>query len=152
MQKLINLLLFRVFRLNRTFNRLLDCVKREAADEFLELLLKLMRLAFLVDPDYRKNLHNFEANYLFASRDGAVAVSVLFKDGKMKVKDHPLPDPTVSVHFRDYKSMMEFLLAREQNLLDAILHQKVTFDGNLNYLSKFVYMAKHLQLSLSGAA
>jgi len=35
-------------------------------------------------------------------------------------------------------------------VLDAMLNQEVDFDGNLNYINKFAYMAMRLKLMAMG--
>ena len=49
--------------------RLLKCLQDEVAEEFLELILRLMCLAFKLDKDFRRNIEGFTGRYQFRSRD-----------------------------------------------------------------------------------
>jgi hypothetical protein len=46
--------------------------------------------------------------------------------------------------------LMGFLLSPKPDILGSMLRQDISIDGNLNYLYKFAYMAKHLQLKVTG--
>jgi hypothetical protein len=116
------------------------------ADGFLELLLDMMRLAFLFDSRFRRNIEGFQGRYLFRSKDGSIAAGAIFSQGRMAVSREAIENPNVAVTFRDEKALMGFLLAPKPDILGAVLRQDVVLEGNLNYLYKFAYMAKRLQL------
>ncbi len=116
------------------------------ADGFLEMLLDTMCLAFLFDPRFRRNIEGFRGRYLFKSKDGAIAAGAIFSQGHLTVSRAAISDPNVAVTFRDEKALMNFLLAPKPDILGAVLRQDVVLEGNLNYLYKFAYMAKRLQL------
>ncbi len=143
---ILNLIFFRKFRLNRAGKKFIDCFQSEFAEEFLQLILNLMRLIFFLDRDFRRNIKDFNARYLFKTRDSGVAIAAIFKKNRMKVYEREIDNTNVTVIFKDQKALMKYLLSPRQDLLQSILEQDVTFNGNLNYLSKFAYMAKHLQL------
>ena len=68
------------------FQKWLDNMQSESAEDFLELLLKSMSLVFELNlKDFRKNIEGFTGRYLFASKDKGITVSVVFDKGKMKV-------------------------------------------------------------------
>ena len=125
-------------------------------DKLLELLLVGMKLLFLVDRDYRANIRGFEARYAFAgqSGDGVLGASAIFKTGRlfnfpeMKVNNEAVRDATVTVIFSDGRALAEFLLSPRPDIFSAILDNKLSFEGNLNYLLKFVYMARHIPKQL----
>ena len=52
--------------------------------------------------------------------------------------------------FKDSKSLMNYLLAMDRDILRLILNNEVVLRGNVNYVLKFGYMANHLQLALTG--
>jgi hypothetical protein len=84
----------------------------EAADELLEGLLKMMKLAFWLSPDYRRNIENFTGSYRFQDKDGGVNVLVKFHNGDMTFSSKdPDPEANVTVIFTDSKALMNFLLA-----------------------------------------
>jgi hypothetical protein len=115
-------------------------------DGFLELLLDMMRLAFLFDGRFRRNIEGFQGRYLFRSKDGTIAAGAIFSHGRMTVSREAIENPNVTITFRDEKSLMGFILAPKPDILGAMLRQDVVLEGNLNYLYKFAYMAKRLQL------
>jgi hypothetical protein len=131
--------------------RWLKSMESEFAEEFLELLLKLMSLMLLINyKDFRRNIEGFNARYLFKSKDNEITVSAVFRDNKMDVSERPIDNTNIIVNFKDGKALMNYILSPKPDILGSILRQDVTFDGNLNYLSKFAYMAKRLQLMATG--
>ena len=139
--------------LKRLENELLG----EVTDEFLELLLRVMKLAFSIDKaldlslspfeGFRKNIEGFKGRYLFRTADNRVAASAIFKDSDMRVEDDP-DDPIdnwdVRVTFKDAASLRAFLFSKDQDILNSLLENKVAVDGNLNYIYKFGFMARDL--------
>ncbi len=126
----------------------------ERMDFLLELLLDAMSLVFVLNNDFRKNIDSFRASYTFRIGNSGTGASVIFapflllKFGRMIVKNHPLGDSDVSVTFADGKAMAEFLFSPSPDIFAALLDNRLSFTGNLNYLFKFAYMAKHLPKSL----
>lgn len=127
-----------------------QCLMDDLADDFLELLLDGMRLAFVLDSSYRKNIKNFNGRYHFRSVDNAVTVSATFSGKTMHVIDGAIDNPHVTLIFKDGKSVMKFLLSGKPDILGSMLRQEITPEGNLNYLYKFAYMARRLQLMVTG--
>lgn len=130
--------------------RLLKCLQDEVAEEFLELILRLMRLAFKLDKDFRRNIEGFTGRYQFRSRDNSVTTAVIFTGKDMKVKERVIPDADVSIIFKDGEAVMDYLLAGDRDILKLVLNNEVVLNGNMNYIMKFGYMANHLQLALTG--
>jgi hypothetical protein len=125
---------------------LLNCLRDEALDLSLELLLGFMRLYCAINAPFRKNIENFEARYSFKSADGRIDAGIIFSGSKMSVVRHAIDNTNVSVVFKDGLALKNFLFAPEPDIIGAILNNEVSYTGNLNYLSKFAYMAKHLKL------
>ena len=134
----------------RVERRFLKCLESETAEEFLELLLKLMSLSFKIDEDYYRNIRGFTGRYQFRSIDNSVTMAALFTGKELKVKERLIPDADVSVIFKDGKSLMDYLLATDRDILRLVLNNEVVLKGNINYMLKFGYMANHLQLALAG--
>ncbi len=123
----------------------------QAAEGFLLLLLKLMDLVFMLNIwNFRENIKGFNGRYLFRSKDDSIVASASFKSGNMKVYDKIIDKPDITITFRDDKALMNYLLSPKPDILGSILRQDVTVNGNLNYLYKFAYMAKRLQLLATG--
>jgi len=131
-------------------NKFLDCLQSEVAEEFLELLLKLMSLFFMIDSDFSKNINGFKGRYLFKSRDNDITVSAVFDNGKMHVEEKIIDNPDITVTFNDGKALMNYLLSPKPDILGSMLRQDVVLNGNLNYIYKFAYMATHLKLKMEG--
>ncbi len=151
LNRILNYLFFRPTRASLVKRQFTACLQSELAEEFLELLLKLMSLMFCLDREFRRNILNFEAGYQFKSRDNMITVAVIFHQGRMQVREEVIDQTKVTVIFKDQRALMNFLLSPRQDVLQAVLNQEVTYDGNLNYLSKFAYLAKHLQLMVTGS-
>ena len=129
---------------------LLECMEGAVIDNVLEMLLKLMGLMFWLDSDYRKNIENFQASYVFTDYDGDFYTAVHFDNGNMKVSSKKVSKPTFKLIFRDSNALINVLLRGASDILDAMLKQEVDFEGNINYMSKFGYMALHPILELTG--
>lgn len=113
-------------------------------DEFLELLLGGMDLAFALSRSYRRNIQDFRATYVFKTRDSSVGVSAVFDNGDMRVDPEARPFYQALVCFRDPPALWSFLLAKDQDILDSLLANAVDVEGNLNYIYKFGYLARDL--------
>ena len=133
------------------FSSFTNCLTSEAAEEFLQILLNLMSVVFIFNHDYRKNINGFNGRYQFKSKDGCITMAALFGDDKLEVREEDIPDPDITVLFKDGKALMGYLLTPKPDILGSMLRQEVSLDGNLNYLYKFAYMAKRLQLMATGA-
>lgn len=141
----LNVLFLRKFRVNITKRRFIETLRSEFAEEFLEVLLKLMGLMFCIDKNFRRNIENFDAKYTFKDKNADITVSAVFENSRLKVFENVVDNPNITIIFKDQKALMNFLLSQKPDILSAILNQDVTFEGNLNYLSKFAYMATHLR-------
>ncbi|MDD5093494.1 MAG: hypothetical protein PHV74_03820 [Dehalococcoidia bacterium] len=142
--------IFRRWWKTRVEKQFLRCMESEAAEEFLKLLLKLMSLAYKVDKDFRRNIMGFNGSYQFRSRDKSITVAATFSENGLKVKEKLIPNPDVSVIFKDARSLMTYLLSMDRDILKLVLNNEVMIKGNLNYMLKFGYMANHLQLAVTG--
>ncbi len=129
-----------------------DATRSELAEGFLQLLLKLMSLAFKLNiKGYKANIEHFTGRYVFRSKDNAITASASFENGRMKVYDHVIDRPDVTIIFRHDRALMDYLLSPRPDILGSVLRQDVEVRGNLNYLYKFAFMAKRLQLMATGA-
>jgi hypothetical protein len=147
---ILNIILMRATRFKRAAERYLEAIKSEGAEEFLEILLKAMKLVFFLDKDFRRNIDNFNGRYLFCSRDRAITVSAVFANGRLTVSEQAIDNTDMTVTFKNAKALMGFLLSPKPDILGSMLRQDVAVDGNLNYLYKFAFMAKRLQLMATG--
>lgn len=137
---------------NALCKQLLDCIEGNVIDNVLDTLLKLMGLMFQLDRDYRKNIENFQATYVFTNFNGDFYTAVEFNNGKMKISNKKVAEPTFKLIFRDNNALISVLLQGASDILKAMLNQEVDFEGNINYMSKFGYMALHPILELTGRA
>lgn len=102
--------------------KFLKSLEDEAADELLETLLRLMKLDFWLDPDYRRNIETFTGSYRFKDRDGGVNVLVEFDKGEMKFSSKkPGPQADVTVTFKDNVALLNFLLGDFRDDLENLL-------------------------------
>ncbi len=129
--------------------RFVEQVRTSATDEFLELLLHSMGLAFLMSRSYRmSHLRDFSAQYVFSTADDSAGATVRFDRRAMHVDDAPAEDWTVRMRFTDGAALRRFLFADDQDILDSLLANDVELTGNLNYIYKFGFMARDLQRRL----
>jgi hypothetical protein len=126
--------------------KLLKGLEDEFTDDTLKTLLKGMSLVFLLSSTYRKNIENFSGSYLFRSKDNAFSVAAVFNNGSMNIVDGPVDSPDITIIFKNPAALRNFIFSPKPDILNAILQQDVSVDGNLNYLYKFAYMANHLKL------
>lgn len=146
-RKIVNF--FRKFflkRLVKKITKVINCIETELMDKFLETLLRVIRLVLCLDDKFARNINGFNAKYTFCDRGGKIAASAIFAKNKMKMKKTAVPDATVTVTFVDGKSLWEFLMADNPDVFAFVLENKLQYEGNLNYLMKFAYMAKHMKL------
>ena len=136
--------------LEPALKKLFACISSDMAEKFLEVLLDVMKVVFMLDGDFRRNIDGFEGRYLFRSADRSIDVSACFEDDKLHVSEEEVANPHVTVIFKDGKALMSFLLTENPDILGSMLRQEVTPEGNLNYLYKFAYMARRLQLMATG--
>ncbi len=132
------------FGLDLASKRIKDQIYGEVTDEFLELLLKGMDLAFFFSGGYRKNIEGFKGRYLFRTADNMVTASAIFQDGDMQVRENGIKDWDVMVTFKNAAALRSFLFSKDQDILNSILANEVEVDGNLNYIYKFGFLAKDL--------
>ncbi len=116
---------------------------KELTEDIIVLLLDIMSLAFKLSPDYRKNIQGFNAIYVFKIKKGDIAVTVNFKNGKMKVHKGETSASTVTIVIKDVTSLWK-LIASDGNVFDFILDDGLYWIGNFNYILKFGYMVSHL--------
>ena len=109
-----------------------------------------MNNTFFLDKNFQRNIGDFNGRYLFRSQDRQITVAAVFKDNRLKVTEEEIGDTHMTVIFRNAKALMGFLLSPKPDILGSMLRQDISIDGNLNYLYKFAYMAKHLQLKVTG--
>ena len=137
---------FLLKRVVRKIKKTVGNMESNVMDDFLELLLKMVRLALLIDPEFRRNIKHFSGRLTFRSQDQKIAASAIFADDKMEVSTKEAENSNVTVIFKDGKSLWEFLLSKNPDVFAFILENKLTYKGNLNYILKFGYMARHLAL------
>lgn len=125
-----------------------NCFDSELAEEFLQSLLTLMQIVFVVNHQYRGNIEDFNGRYQFCSEDGEVTVGVIFSNKRMKVVEGIIDKPHITVTFRNGRTLLNFIISPRQDILGSMLKHDVRTEGNLNYLYKFGFMAKQLQLMI----
>jgi hypothetical protein len=137
---------------SRARSRLKACLEAEAAETFLELLLGAMKLSLLVDPDLSRSVAGFEARYRIATRDGSVCVGASFADGRLSIEGDPTWTPHAALVFRDTAALMAYFATTNPDLFSSLLNQDVFVEGNLNYVYRLAFLARHVQLRALGRA
>jgi hypothetical protein len=135
--------------------RLARDIENDMLDNFLEHILKMMGNYLFIDTKFRRNIKDFKARYTFKDRKGRIAASVIFqkhpffKHDQMIVKEDAIKNTNVTVIFKDGKALKDFLFSGDPDVFDFVLGNKLRFEGNLNYIFKFTYMVRHLQLAFN---
>ena len=62
----------------------------------------------------------------------------------MRRDDDAVSDYDVKVSFADPAALRRYILSIDQDILDLMLENKVTVEGNVNYIYKFLFMTKDL--------
>jgi hypothetical protein len=137
------------YQLNVKIKRIRELLEGEITDTFLELLLCAMSLLFKIDKNFRKNIEGFSAVYVFKDRSGTLAATAIFSNGRMTIKRKEVSGAVVTVVFDRGKSLCDLLFSNDPNIFDFLLENRLTYSGNLNYLLKFAFLAKHLKLKFS---
>ncbi|HEX9061036.1 MAG TPA: hypothetical protein VF941_12725 [Clostridia bacterium] len=145
---LLNFILFRHLRASKKKQDFKKCLESELVEGFLDILLDLMSIVFFVDKNFRRNIENFNARYLFKDKSDSIHVGAIFENSKLKVVNKEIDNVNVTLIFKDEKALAKFLLSASPDILNALLNQEVDFSGNINYISKFAYMAMHLKLAV----
>lgn len=125
-----------------------NCFDSELAEEFLQSLLTLMQIMFVLNHQYRRNINKFNGRYQFRSEDGEVSIGVFFANKRMKVVEGIIDNPHITITFRNGRTLLNFIISPRQDILGSMLKHDVRTEGNLNYLYKFGFMAKQLQLMI----
>jgi len=123
---------------------LIEHIEGALVEGVLLILLDVMRLMFIIDKEYRRNIRGFKAKYNFRSADDLISVSCVFNGRNMKVSKDLTDGENVTVSFRDEQSFASFLTGGDPDILNYMLENKLSYDGNLNYVMKFAYMSIHL--------
>jgi hypothetical protein len=124
--------------------RLLEQITTTVTDQFVELLLRGMDLAFCLCRGYHRNIEHFKGTYLFRTAKDEIVHTAVFADGNMQVHNESVDDWDVRVTFRNPEVLRTFLLSPNRDIVNAVLKNDVEVDGNLNYIYKFGFMAMDL--------
>ncbi len=125
----------------------------EVGEEFLKILLKLLNVARYLDDYLQKSIDGFNGRIQFRNRNNAIRVLAEFKENRLDSREldpdeelSPLPDATII--FKNYEALMNFLLPKggKRDVLRSLLQNEVQFEGNLNYIYRFGFLATHAQL------
>lgn len=120
----------------------------EFTDNFLELLLGAMQMAFRWLPGYGENIVGYEGKLAFESADGGVAASALFQDGRMEMRRDAVADYSAKVSFKSQEALWAFLTSDGQDILGCILNNEVELDGNYTHVYRFGFLALDLKRRL----
>jgi hypothetical protein len=125
-----------------------DELEGKVTDKFLETLLGGMDVAFALSKSYRKNIEGYEGRLLFLTADHAVAAAAIFSGGDMRVSREAIEDWDVRITFKDADALNAFLFSKDQDIINSILANEVSVDGNLNHVYRFGFLARDLARGL----
>lgn len=137
--------------LTRLFGKKLVAeIEGPATEAFVEALLAGMSLAFCLSRDYRRSIGRFRARYLLTTSDGRVKAAAVFADGDLAVEGRAARDDgwDARVTFSDPAALRNFLLAKDPDVISAVIDGAVDLDGNLNLVYKLAFLARDLERRL----
>jgi pyruvate formate-lyase/glycerol dehydratase family glycyl radical enzyme len=108
--------------------------------------LNLLAMIFDTRRKMRREIYNektgftFNAKYQFTTKDDAVNVNVIFKDGKMTVADGRIEDPNITIYYKDKETLANLYNKSAEESLDYLLTNEMGYTGNMSYLTKFSYL------------
>jgi len=119
----------------------------------LGAVLKGVGIRARLDRNFRKNLYQrngkgmepWNARIVFRTRDNRCVRHIVLKDGKARSGKGPVPDPDVSFVLRDLACMKKMLVASPEESVRMLLHNQLSFDGNLAVVTRFSYILERLQ-------
>lgn len=118
----------------------------------LRYLLELFGLAYTSDPELRRHIKGLRARYQFDFSDHPAPVGLTLAAGRAKVVAGTISAPDARCTFKNGNALKSLMFSPKPDLLRAILNQEVFIAGNLTYLYKFAFLARHLQIKITGAA
>jgi len=114
---------------------------------YVTISLGLMSLAFSLMPKIKKQLKGpkkggeYNAGFVFTTKDRGISVSAAFVNGKMKVRPWEIPAPDVTVIYRNGKIMRDLLSSKpKRDIFNAMLDGDMVFEGNLSHLARLSYL------------
>ena len=128
--------------------KLRKMLQEEEIPKLCPALLRVMDLFFCLSRDYHRNIENFEGQYLFDTRDGEFSAGVIFSDGYLRIPEGDMLNPDVRITFANPRGLLQFILCRQEDILDLLLENRMDIKGNVNLGLKFWYMVKELKQRL----
>ncbi len=130
--------------------KLIDVIEGRITENVMSIVLDLMSVLLVLDKGYRRNINGFEAVYVFTDQQGDFYVAAQFHNGRLSVHNKKVKEPTFTLRFRDNEALIKMFFSGAPDILNAMLNQQVDFEGNVNYINKFAYMALHILLTITG--
>jgi hypothetical protein len=126
------------------------CLRDRAAEGYLELLLEALEVGIRFDPYLRRSAAGFQGSYRIHTQNDAVDVMVEFDDGQVRVGPGEPGAADAELRFRDREALMRFFTSVNPDLFSSLLNQDVVLTGNLTYVYRLAYLARHLELTVLG--
>ncbi len=108
------------------------------------VLLQGMSLKFTFSKKFRQMIKNeyntFNKTIAIQTRDKSVKLFMVFRDGTMKVRRGIPDNADLTIIYKSPEIIREFATLSPEDMLNYLLTNKVTFKGNLSYLSRFAYL------------
>ena len=130
-------------------------VQEEVTEEFLKILLQLLRFCCYLDEYLRRSIENFNGKIEFRSENKGIRVVAEFRDGylhpgELKPDEQLTPPANASVVFKNPEAVKNFLLPPgglqgRRDVLRSLLNNEIRLEGNFNYIYRFGFLATHLQ-------
>ena len=126
-------------------NQLVEHLGKRFSENALDWTLRAMSFAVSLNKELRQDIREFHGRYMFRIKDTDIVTSIVFDNGRMQVSDRKIDDVDVALTFKNARAFFDLVLSPNSDVVGALLSQDIAVDGNLNYIDKFVYMARRLQ-------
>ena len=70
----------------------------------------------------------------------------MFGKPKAIVNTEAVDDTDITIIFKDNQALKDFLFTENPDIIGAVIDNAIAYQGNVNHLFKFAFMARNLQL------
>ncbi len=134
-----------------------ESIEKNLDEKPVRLLRAMQTFYYIFSKDRQKKLEHFDGSYVFSHKSSreseiekkgshpqGVDFSVRFKNKNMYVYEGVLKEWDVWFKFENSDGLRSFLFSDDEDMIKAVLEDKVRTEGNVNYLYQFGLLARHL--------
>lgn len=111
-------------------------------------LLRVVAAEYTLRPSLRRRLRTADGRLNFSvgfcTEDGAVAQTISFRDGRVRVRSGVAADVDTTLTFQDDDALLEMLRLPPNEALTLIMKNRVRVNGNMTWMSAFNHLVSLL--------